>query len=38
MRIIISILIIGLSLQVPAADQSGNYAIWGKARSPASVT
>lgn len=30
MRIIISILIIGLSLQVPAADQTGNYAIWGK--------
>ena len=30
MRIIISILIICLSLQAPAADQSGNYAIWGK--------
>ena len=30
MRIIISILIIGLSLQARAADQSGNYAIWGK--------
>ena len=30
MKIIIGILIIGLSLQVGAADQSGNYAIWGK--------
>ena len=30
MRIIISILIIGIALQVQAADQSGNYAIWGK--------
>ena len=32
MRIIITILIIGLSLQVWAMDQSGNYAIWGKGR------
>ena len=30
MRIIITILIIGLSWQARAADQSGNYAIWGK--------
>ena len=30
MKIIITIFIIGLSLQVRAVDQSGNYAIWGK--------
>ena len=30
MRILISILIIGLSLPAGAVDQSGNYAIWGK--------
>lgn len=30
MRIIITVLIIGLSLQAGAVDRSGNYAIWGK--------
>ena len=30
MRIIIALVITGLSLQVQAADKAGNYAIWGK--------
>ena len=30
MRIIVTMLIIGLSLQARAVDQAGNYAIWGK--------
>ena len=30
MRMILTVLIFSLSLQAQAADQSGNYAIWGK--------
>lgn len=33
MRVIIALVITGLSLQVQTADKSGNYAIWGKGQN-----